>query len=372
MRLLRTFVSVVVALLIAASLPAVATAHSSRMDAIRQLPIAVQAERSAQLEEAATQAGALGTYWDQAADQIVVVTPASGNSSFKASDVDQLGLNIRVETRDIEQKDIVAIEDLLEGWKWDTSATNVNFVSLFDARKGKVVIASESNPAYFQYFQDHFPGEVEFVRGHLDLQSRLNDSPAHWGGAQLNLNGSKQCSSGFSVRKSGTAYMMTAQHCYSSGQTVYGGTGLNWGTIQYVASSADVELIGGSTYGGSIYVGGATGTGHAVHGASDPVSWNTYCVSGVTTYEHCGHTYAGLTGAVGVNGHTYTGFAEFTGGTQTQGGDSGAPWYFYDPQGLIYVAGVHTGLVTIGGITYMIATPWSKAASSLGVSIITG
>ena len=97
MKPLRTFVSIVTAVLVVASMPASVTARSPRMQAIRELPVAVQSERAAQLQQYVTRTGALGTYWDTASDQIVVVTPASGTSSFKTTDLDSLGLDLRLE-----------------------------------------------------------------------------------------------------------------------------------------------------------------------------------------------------------------------------------------------------------------------------------
>jgi hypothetical protein len=243
----------------------------------------------------------------------------------------------------------------------------IAFLSYFDAQTGKVVIASDDAPARFQYFQDHFPGKIDFIQAGLQLQTRKVDTAPHWGGAELDsgLN-EPRCTSGFAVRRGSEKTMLTAKHCYPLFDAVFGGSPslLSFGNVEYLGSQTDTELIGGLTYAGDIYVGTLSGTGHPVTGASDPVSWNTYCVSGMVTAESCGHTYTGVTGVVCMpaqyGGYCYTGLSMFTGGTVTKPGDSGAPWYFYDPRGHIYVAGVHT------------ATPWSYIVLDLGVSIITG
>jgi hypothetical protein len=215
MKPLRTFVSIVTAVLVVASMPASVTARSPRMQAIRELPVAVQSERAAQLQQYVTRTGALGTYWDTASDQIVVVTPASGTSSFKTTDLDSLGLDLRVETRDIQPEVVDEIESQLRDWKWDPSARGTAFLSYFDAKKGKVVIASDAAPTAFQYFQGRFPGQVEFMQAGLELQSRKNDTAPHWGGAELDYGSNvPQCTSAFAVRRGSERTMLTAKHCF--------------------------------------------------------------------------------------------------------------------------------------------------------------
>ncbi len=327
---------------------------------------------AAKLATIAASKGALGIYFDFEGGEFVVVLPRTEPTTFQLGDVADLGLRVRVEFRDITESAIRQIADDLVTQQFDALATKTTYGSYFDPKSGKVVIESSASSTIFSYFESTYPGEVEYRRAPGGLQSRVNDGAPHWGGAWINtpLGG---CTSGYTVKNaSGTKFMLTAGHCASQGATITGGTGLNWGVVVNKAPTPtdDLELIGNSTYAGSIYSGDATGTMQNVKGAADPVVDSTsYCVSGRTSAETCGHHAVSLTGTFCAPelGGCDNGMAIFRDGTLTQDGDSGAPWYTYPAGGGVTIRASHTGL--FGSDMY--AERWLAAKNVFGVTIVT-
>lgn len=214
-------------------------------------------------------------------------------------------------------------------------------------------------------------------------QTRVSDAPPHWGGAAIRgLKGGvlQGCTSGFAVTNSSThaVEMTTAGHCFDQGASVtnyklvsgsWQGAGYSFGTNSYISLDFDFSLMSGSTYNGHIYDSDTTNL--AVGGASDPSVGASYCVSGVYGGKTCGHTLVALETWI----CSYTCFYanDYTGGTITKSGDSGAPWYL--PAGVkAYIRGTHYGISSGCTTTcHMYATPWSGIANTYPYyTIVTG
>jgi hypothetical protein len=129
----------------------------------------------------------------------------------------------------------------------------------------------------------------------------------------------------------------------------------------------DMELIGGQSYAGRVYVGGTTSSSSkAVAGAGDPVAGVTgYCASGQTTGEQCNQTVQSTSAIVCTQTGCKWPVIEYTGGP-SQPGDSGAPFYLPGGSGQVFARGA----VIAGNGTQSYAEKWSRISSTFGVSIV--
>jgi hypothetical protein len=130
-----------------------------------------------------------------------------------------------------------------------------------------------------------------------------------------------------------------------------------------------MELMYGSSYAGRIFTGGVTSTSSipVVSAGSAYVGYNNYCHSGRTTGENCGHTATSTNAQVCTQTGCKFPVIAFTGGTLSQGGDSGSPFYAKDYRGAFI-----RGHVIAGSSSTAYAETWNKVASTYGVSIVTG
>jgi hypothetical protein len=205
-------------------------------------------------------------------------------------------------------------------------------------------------------------------------QPRSNDPQPHSGGALLvNSADSEFCTSGFTVSKGGTNYLVTAGHCYDLNTMTYNATpGINpMGSVVYRATTTvDDELIQSYAQ-GKIYVGPTTLK--PVAGAYDPVaSYNQYCLSGYWSGVTCGHT--DLTNGGYFCPYFCANWFTIFGGTPPQQGDSGAPWYL-DGGSWVSVSATLSGHWCPSGSTTgcsIYASPWTLIKSYFGVSIVLG
>jgi hypothetical protein len=256
-----------------------------------------------------------------------------------------------------------------------THGTKYTFGSFADPASGKVIIETNAPSAVVSSLVGTFGGMVQLRRATItDAFSRRDDTAPFWGGAGIILTApNARCSSGYTVRNSaGTRFMVTAGHCFSDGQTAV--TELGGRVVGTVSGnglpSQDMELIGGQSYGSSIYIGGVDSTtGAHVASAADPVvGFNDYCHSGRTTGENCGHTVNSVTAQVCTASGCKSPVIHFTGGTLPQPGDSGAPFYANS----VSAPDKHIrGHIIAGDGTSAYAEKWSRVSARYGVSIVT-
>lgn len=341
--------------------------------AVNVVPMDATTASEAKLAKVADSVGALGTYYDSPTNEYVVVLPPSRGAVLGGDAFNGIGLSVRMVLGGMEQTDVDAITKILVDRDFDPRASSVTFGTYFDARSGKVVIGTDAPSAMFSSILAQYPGKVVIKTGTGGRQSRNDDFAPHWGGAIINSS-TGGCTSGYTAMESnGTKVMVTAAHCALLGDHFYGGTGLSWGTVTARGPfpTWDVELISGSTYQGDIYGGNAAGTRRVVGGAQDPVVGATsYCVSGQTTTETCSHHAVTLSGTLCDPSGCTPGLAVYNGGTLTQGGDSGAPWFTYPSGcgGCIYIVGSHVG--RFGGDMY--AEHWLADKAHFTLTIVTG
>jgi hypothetical protein len=320
---------------------------------------------------------ALGAYYDAARKQAVVVT--SAGSSLTTAAVDRaIGAKARVERRGIANATVDAIQASVAKRSWSPAAPKYNYASYLDLKTGKVVLKTNAPASVTAPLKQQYAGLIdqqnEAVRDTFD---RRNDVPGFWGGSSIS-DGSFVCSSGFVVQKpTGQRFLTTAGHCFSAGQNVTttdGGRSVGSVTqrgpfLPWPLQSFDMELIGGQSYGASIFVGGtSSSTGKHVNGAGDPVvGFTNYCRSGQTSGEQCGETVQSVSAQVCTQTGCKSPVISYT-GPVSQPGDSGAPFYVYSVDGAnVFIRGLN---VASGGSTSY-AEKWSRISSNLGVSIVT-
>jgi hypothetical protein len=315
---------------------------------------------------------ALGSYYDEATKQFVVVV--SPGSTLRATQVFQaVGASSRVETRSISKATVSAVQDRIAQRAFHPSAQQYGYASYLDLRTGKVVLNTDAPAAVTAALSQEFPGVIdqraETVR---DDFSRKADTPPFWGGSSIKAVG-KVCTSGFVVKKpTGTRYLTTAGHCFPVGANVLTTNGnLSVGTVVQRGPIPpwDMELIGGKSYGSSIFVGGVdSSSGKHVVAAADPVvGFANYCRSGQTTGEKCGQKVTSVNAQVCTETGCKSPVIAYT-GPASAAGDSGAPFYVYSTDGAsVHIRGMHIAASS----TTSYAEKWSRISSHLGVSIVT-
>jgi hypothetical protein len=319
---------------------------------------------------------ALGSYYDAARKEQVVVTSA-GSKLTEASVDRAVGAKARVERRAIAKATVDTIQDRVSKRAWSPAAKNYNYASWLDLKTGKMVLKTNAPASVTAPLTNDYPGvidrQVDTIR---DSFSRFADVPPFWGGSSIKSGGSV-CTSGFVVQKGGQRYLTTAGHCFPLGANVLTTDGnLSVGTVVqrgpflgWPFQSYDMELIGGKSYGSSIFVGGTnSSTGKHVSGAGDPVvGFSQYCRSGQTSGEKCGQTVQSVNAQVCTQTGCKSPVISYT-GPVSQPGDSGAPFYVYSVDGAnVFIRGMNVA----SGATTSFAEKWSRISSNLGVSIVT-
>jgi hypothetical protein len=256
-----------------------------------------------------------------------------------------------------------------------THGTKYTFGSYVDSATGKAILETDAPADVVSSLVSTFSALIEVRQQAIsDNFSRRDDTSPYWGGAGITLSApSARCSSGYTVKNSvGTRFMVTAGHCFTNGQTAVTELGgLVVGTVSGNGlPSQDMELIGGRSYGSSIYVGGVnSSTGNHVASAADPiVGFNDYCHSGRTTGENCGHTVNSVNALVCTSSGCKSPVIAFTGGNLPQGGDSGSPFYAKS----VGAPDKHIrGHIIAGNGVTEYAEKWSRVSARFGVTIAT-
>lgn len=245
-----------------------------------------------------------------------------------------------------------------------------SFGNFIDPYTNRIVLQTDAPAEPVAELISRYEEIVDVQRATVaDTFSRRDDIAPFWGGAGVTAAGAGLCSTGLSVRNgSGTRFMVTAGHCFTNGTNAI--TEIGGRSVGRVGGNGlptqDMELIGGSSYGAAIYVGGVnSSTGNAVLGAGDPTPFfASYCHSGRTTGENCGHVVLSNFALVCTSSGCKAPVIAYLGGNQIQGGDSGSPFYLKSGTN-VFIRGIN--IAGGGGIAF--AEKWSRIAGRFGVSI---
>ena len=325
----------------------------------------------AQVSRYAEAHGALGSYYDAATNKFVIVG-AQGSALARSKSAPA-----PVRTRAISRATITALQARIAKRAWSPAAKHYNYASWLDLKTGKLVLKTNAPRSVTAALSKGYTGVIEqqdeTVRDTFD---RRNDVPAFWGGSSIKSSGSV-CTSGFPVQKNGQRFLVTAGHCFplNAGVTTTDGNLAIGSVVQrgpflpLGLPNWDMELIGGGSYGSSIFVGGtSSATGKHISGAGDPiVGFTNYCRSGQTSGEQCGETVQSVNAQVCTQTGCKSPVISYT-GPVSQPGDSGAPFYVYSGDNAnVFIRGLN---IASGGSTSF-AEKWSRISSNLGVSIVT-
>ncbi|MDX6398962.1 MAG: hypothetical protein QOJ43_2370 [Gaiellaceae bacterium] len=332
---------------------------------------------AARASRLATANHALGSYYDAARNEQVVV--ASAGSKLTEASVDRaVGADARLVRRNITSATVDTIQERVSKRAWSPQARNYNYASWLDLKTGRIVLKTNAPASVTAPLTKDYPSLIDQQADTIrDSFSRQADVPSFWGGSSIKSGGAV-CSSGFVVQKpTGQRFLTTAGHCFAVGANVLTtGGNLSLGSVTqrgpflpWPLQSFDMELIGGGSYGSSIFVGGTnSSTGKHVNGAGDPVvGFTQYCRSGQTSGEQCGQTVQSVNAQVCTQTGCKSPVISYT-GPVSQPGDSGAPFYVYSADSAhVFIRGLN---VASGGSTSF-AEKWSRISSNLGVSIVT-
>jgi hypothetical protein len=329
-----------------------------------------------QADQIAKARGGFGAYRDRTSRQIVVLAQKTAAVSFATADIASVGAPVDVRTSKFDSTSVRAMESEVEGL-YTRLTGNQTIVSGYDIQHDMFTIRSNAPESAFAEFEAKYPGKVAYTFGDLALTNRHDDGPPHWGGAELDMNGSPWCTSGYTIHIGSYNYMVTAGHCFSSiGATVWGGTGVYWGTIQGRTGypNTDAELIGGGSYEGVIYNSYSGSERVKGYTNGSPGSY-PYCVSGNTNGTHCDYSEDrdNLTITFS-NGNTTSGLVELI-GTGVKGGDSGGPAYA-ENGGNAFIFGSVVGAPQtcspLPSSCLVFIEPWSRVQSVYGGYLVTG
>lgn len=168
-----------------------------------------------------------------------------------------------------------------------------------------------------------------------------------FGGLEINIErpiSSGWCTAGFSATKNGERYLVTAGHCINDKNSPYTyqvGEIIGANHFHYMGSKADVGLIKLSSnkyLTNKIYKGSTMPMGQYTSyqkSRQEMQIGDKVCFSGATTGFQCGNIISTYS-SPSLDGSLYPGLI-VTSGIDSDGGDSGAPYWYND-----VLLGIHT------------------------------
>ncbi|MEU0883886.1 hypothetical protein ABZ345_35240 [Lentzea sp. NPDC005914] len=252
---------------------------------------------------------------------------------------------------------------------WNSSGEQLGIVAAYDGQKDAVHVAVEGPQSAADGLRQQYGDKVDIGPGRMTPEwGRFDDSVPFWGGGSIkNAATGSYCTA---VMPSGTTRptsprLVTAGHCNTLWGQFQTASGKYFGNVERRRTDLDAELISSpnASYSGNIWTGG-TADSHTYLKVTNWSGW-TYlgrqlCVSGQTTFNHCGHPVS--VNGVAINYEVFgernriNGEAAYMmdrGGTDrchcngkfTAPGDSGAPVYElgWDPNTPDHKAAVLTG-----------------------------
>lgn len=159
-----------------------------------------------------------------------------------------------------------------------------------------------------------------------------------FGGLEINLEreiGSIHCTAGFSATKNGERFLVTAGHCTNKSTYIYqGGEIIGSNHFRYIGSKADVGLIkltSNKYLTSKLYKGSTMPMGQYTSyqkSRQDMSIGDKVCFSGATTGFQCGQVISTY-GSQSNGDSLYPGLIVAS-GMDSEGGDSGAPFWYND------------------------------------------
>ncbi|MGW4214697.1 hypothetical protein ACWEIJ_42400 [Lentzea sp. NPDC004789] len=358
-----------------------------------------------EVDAVAQKASALGVSSDS--DPVLMLpagTPATDLAGVVAS-LPAAG-KVAVRTSQFSKSELDSIQKTVMDRKFSADAGKYGISSTYDAKTDKVVVTTDAPASVTDGLNKSYAGKVEIHRGRFESQNgidRFNDGYPFYGGISLiNSRNGGVCTAGVAVESvfTGQRALTTAAHCDTDGDTFMnkdhrGHWGQQVGSVDMRDTHLDVSLLHGLAYDGWIYTGGTEYSTSKifVHGGSGVWNGLMLCVSGQTTFNHCGHPVSNTNYSIrwsasdaGIdngNGFLYDQGGNnapfFNNGKLTEAGDSGAPIFDTDQTGsAAFIAGTHSGVVWLwdGGrcgcsIPHMVGSKIGPLLQSYALGLVT-
>ncbi|MFF7843182.1 hypothetical protein ACFZC6_30970 [Streptomyces ossamyceticus] len=389
--LITTAVAVMAPLAVPAfsAVPAASSAEPSQQPSQAQLQ---------QLDKVATSHSALGVFGDTRQARPVLMLPAGTSAAEKAKVKEEIpaGLNVTVKISKLTKADVDKVSKTVKEGKWHKDARTYGVGWTYDGEKDKVVVNLEGPESAAASLESLKPDAIEVQPGRFTPHNtRFNDYAPFYGGGAIKKQGSgntHDCTAGFTIRHKpdGQKRMVTAAHCFFWNDTITTGDGKNFGNVTSVHQWLDAEAMTGQNYTGRIYAGGykESETTRWVGGYSNWFYWGRqFCVSGATTFNHCGHpvSYSTYGSCYIWHGTKYCvdpadQFLIDRGGNNNCGcgkftapGDSGAPVHEEGQAGDSVIGGMHRGAVwNYNGQDRMLNVRVNSILNSANADIVKG
>lgn len=290
--------------------------------------------------------------------------------------------NVEVVESIFSNAEVKAAQSEVAAWYRTIGGKDKAIAFMFDSMVDAVVIYV--NEESFEDAQKRF-GEDARYRVILSKDSAAASAdyregmgiPAK-GGGKIH-NNARGCSAGITARNSnGTLGTFTAGHCFNLKDAIYTGSNSRLGSVThfYGYPKLDAQFVSGGSYYAPKVITGAS---------SSPVikpvkSWyfpvpgegNRLCFSGRTSGENCGNSLHGYGGSYCVDYECHENLIMLTGGSPSQGGDSGGTVYanFGDS---VRVSGIVSGVKPYtlhGAMTF--ASDWREIERTYGAKLVYG
>ncbi|NEA98941.1 hypothetical protein [Streptomyces sp. SID13726] len=297
----------------------------------------------------------LGVFGDDSGGSQVLRLPAGtsvADQDKAAADVPD-GTKVAVKTSRFTENEVDRIQKQVQEAKWDKDAGKYSLGSFYDGQTDKLMVTTDAPASVTASLKKTFGDKVEVLRSRMEQQyTRFNDVEYFNGGDSLKSpNGTGKCTSAWKLdmydpsQRATATWMTTAGHCYTTGSAVENANGNYMGQVKKLGDF-DVEAFTGSRYSGNIFSGGTASSTSIMRtaGSMAPYKGLKVCMSGQTTYNHCGHPVSNISYAFNWNdargvkhytsssaGFTFdrggTNAPDYDNGPAAAGGDSGAPVY---------------------------------------------
>ncbi|WP_030942496.1 hypothetical protein [Streptomyces sp. NRRL S-646] len=391
--LITTAVAVVAPLAIPASLSAASAASSAEP---AQQPSQAQLQ---QLDRVARSHSALGVFGDPEKGHPILMLPAGTSAAQKAEVKKELpaGLLVTVKISKVTKAEVDSVFKTIKAGKWNKDARKYGVGYTYDGEKDKVVVNLEGPKSAAPSLKVLKPDAIEVQPGRFTPENnRFNDYNPFYGGGAIKKDGSRSeydCTAGFAIRHKpdGEKRMVTAAHCFYWNDKIKTADGKDYGNVTSVHQWLDTEAITGKNYTGRIYTGGYKESDSTLW-VSDYSNWfywgRQFCVSGASTYNHCGHpvSYSTYGSCYIWHGATYCvdpadQFLIDRGGNNgcgcgkfTAPGDSGAPVFEPGYRGDdAIIGGMHRGAVwNYNGQDRMLNVKVNSILNSANAEIVKG
>ncbi|WP_380282591.1 hypothetical protein [Kitasatospora purpeofusca] len=215
------------------------------------------------------------------------------------------------------------------------------------ARSGALQDLGETLPESLTH---GIPVTLTAEEGATALAGRESDSSPWYGGSLIKVPGGNLCSSAFGVKTQGhdNYYLLTAEHCAQTGDTVRTGASAVIGKVSSANAYHDVALIEVTRASSNVYSGGpvrAKLETRRVYGHAGAFKNQLLCADGALMGEVCQGKVVRTGWEVKLGGKTRKVYEvdQVAGRDMAGMGDSGGPVYQYTPSDDVYATGIISG-----------------------------